>query len=432
VCLALRLNAAQACIKQSSWTEAAEHADKALDIDGENAKALYRRGTASLQFESESRLEQARSDFARFVQLEPSNREARVSLQQAKERLKEVKQKEKERYAVAMKGGLYEENHRKLERMRLEYDEEVKRRKEAEEDEISWDDWQKKLKEKEEDAKKKEKEARETRAKEAAQEEEQRNFDEDNKTRREQGLEDLSLEEWRENKRRAVCKDEVVKTDELELDEEEKKLLEEQKKKGYYHGRLGTVLSDAAPKPQQLAESALGGNSEESGNKRGSVWNQSGGTWEERDTTAWTKEKLTSFLNSAKVLASEDDGGLFSVSAEVTKVKSLTGDSQIVVVRSKQKCGYNYEAELTFRITLVSLQQSGDQEVTPEPQKFDGTLTLPELADTVQPRDLRIDARWKKTAPPEHLQSITSEWLKKLKASVQDKVMEFLAEYQKL
>merc|ERR1712070_325733 len=113
---------------QCSWTEAAEHAARALDIDGDNAKALYRRGTACLQFESESRLEQARSDFARFVQLEPTNREARLSLQQSKERLKEAKQKEKERYAVGMKGGLYEENHRKLERMRLEYEEEVKRR----------------------------------------------------------------------------------------------------------------------------------------------------------------------------------------------------------------------------------------------------------------------------------------------------------------
>jgi len=435
VYLALRLNAAQACIKQCSWTEAAEHADKALDIDADNAKALYRRGTASLQFDSESRLEQARSDFARFAQLEPTNKEARLCLQQAKERLKDVRQKEKERYAVAMKGGLYEENHRKLERMRLEYDEEVKRRKDAEEDEISWEDWQKKITGMEEAAKKKEKEERETRAKEAAQEEEQRDLDEANKKRREEGLEDLSLEEWRESKRRAVCKDEVVKTDELELDEEEKKLLQEAKNKGYYHGRLGTVLSDAAPKPQQVEESALGGNNEESEGRRGSVWNQSGGTWEERDTTAWCKDKLTSVLKDARVLTCEkksQDDELFSVSAAVTTVKSVTGDAQIINVRNKQRCGYNFEAALSFRITVVSLQQSADQEEKPEPKKFDGSLTLPELSDTVQPRELRIEAKWKKSAPPECLQSIISECLAELKVSVQDKVIEFLTEYQAL
>merc|ERR1711862_194602 len=100
-----------------------------------------------MQFDTESRLEQARSDFAQFAQLEPANREARDHLQTVKQRLKEAKQREKERYAEAMKGGLYQENHKKLDKQKLEYDEEVKRREDAGEDTISWEDWQKKIKE---------------------------------------------------------------------------------------------------------------------------------------------------------------------------------------------------------------------------------------------------------------------------------------------
>merc|ERR1712232_867104 len=60
VCLALRLNSAQACIKTSDWITASEHSDKALILDKDNAKALYRRAVASAQIGTESRLEQAR------------------------------------------------------------------------------------------------------------------------------------------------------------------------------------------------------------------------------------------------------------------------------------------------------------------------------------------------------------------------------------
>merc|ERR1712113_169827 len=119
-----------------------EHANRVLLIDKENAKALYRRATASMQFDSESRLEQAKSDLTRFVQLEPANREARQMLTKARERLAEAKKREKERYSKAVQGGLYQEAHKKLERQKLEYEEEVKRRAEAGEDEISWEDWQ--------------------------------------------------------------------------------------------------------------------------------------------------------------------------------------------------------------------------------------------------------------------------------------------------
>ena len=74
---------------------------------------------------TESRLEQAREDFTRVAQLDPSNREAREQLQKIKERLKEIKQDEKRRLSEAMQGGLYKEQHAKLGKQQEEYEKEV-------------------------------------------------------------------------------------------------------------------------------------------------------------------------------------------------------------------------------------------------------------------------------------------------------------------
>lgn len=454
VYVALCLNSAQACIKQSKWADASEHATRVLAIEAQNTKALYRRGVASMELASESRLEQARTDLAQFVQLEPSNREARDRLQQVKDQLKEVRQREKEKFAAGMKGGLYKENHKQHDRQKLEYEEEVKRRAAADpaEDEITWEDWQKKLKDKAEDAKKKEKEDREKRSKDLAAEEEQRQLAEENERRaaRGEGLEPMTLEEWRaERQKSSPKKEEVVRMDTDDLDEEEKKMLEEQKAKGYYHGRLGTVLSNAAPKPQQLSEGDLRREpSPEVGENgrdvnKGSEWNQAG-TWEERDTTAWVKERLTSWLSMASVSSRNValPSGEVTVSAKVTQVKSLSGEAQVVTVRQKPRFGYNFEAELSFRIKVEQQQadekmpaaSDGDQE-SPEKDKkstterFDGTLSMAELADFMQPEELRPEARWKSRSPPTHLQPTVLESLEALKESVRTQVRGFLREY---
>lgn len=452
VYMALCLNSAQACIKQSKWADASEHATRVLAVEAQNAKALYRRGVASMELASESRLEQARTDLAQFVQLEPSNREARDRLQQVKEQLKEVRRLEKERYAVAMQGGLYKENHKQHDRQKLEYEEEVKRRADAGEDEISWEDWQKKLKDKAEDAKKKEKEDREKRAKELAEEEEQRLLGEENERRaaRGEGLEPMTLEEWRaERMKSSPKKEEVVTMDTDDLDEEERKMLEEQKAKGYYHGRLGTVLSNAAPKPQQLSEGDLNREpSPEAGENgrdvnKGSEWNQAG-TWEERDTTSWVKERLTSWLGLATVSSRNVSlpSGEVTVSAKVTQVKSLSGEAQIVTVRKQPRFGYNFEAELSFRIKVEQQQADekmppadGDQESPekdkkPTTERFDGTLCMAELADCWQPEELRPEAKWKARSPPTHLQQTVLDALEALKESVREQVRGFVREYR--
>merc|ERR1712039_108992 len=145
---------------------------------------------------------------------EPSNREAREQLTKVKERLKALKQLEKERYQSGMTGGgLYKEQHAKLAKQQTCYEEEVARRKEAGEDEITFEEWQKKQKDKEEDDKRKEKDEREQREKER---------------RAEQEAAALELEKKEfEAKNEKRKKEDVLNTAEIELDEDEKKMLEE-------------------------------------------------------------------------------------------------------------------------------------------------------------------------------------------------------------
>ncbi|CAL1127126.1 unnamed protein product [Cladocopium goreaui] len=228
--LALRLNSAQANIKQSSWLLAIEHASKVLLIEKDNTKALYRRSLAGLQLDTEGRLEEARGDLSRLIQLEPSNREAREMLFKVKERLKELRQQEKERLSAAMKGGLYQEQHKKLGKLQAAYEEEVKRLKDAGEDEISFEDFAKKTKEKEEELEKKQKEEAQKRREEERQKEEERQLKEENRRRASEGKPSVTMEEWRAEAKAVAAQEkkrveEVVKMDEAELDEEGKRLL---------------------------------------------------------------------------------------------------------------------------------------------------------------------------------------------------------------
>eukprot|EP00435_Cladocopium_sp_Y103_P042704 s724_g11.t2 len=421
VYLALRLNSAQANIKQSSWLLAIEHASKVLLIEKDNTKALYRRSLAGLQLDTEGRLEEARGDLSRLIQLEPSNREAREMLFKVKERLKdeELRQQEKERLSAAMKGGLYQEQHKKLGKLQAAYEEEVKRLKDAGEDEISFEDFAKKTKEKEEELEKKQKEEAQKRREEERQKEEERQLEEENQRRASEGKPSVTMEDWRAEAKAAAAQEkkrveEVVKMDEAELDEEDKKLLKETKEKGYYHGRLGTVLSDAAPKPQLVTE-----NKDESSPKVGSEWNQAG-TWEEKDASSWAQERLTAWLGDACVSGSNVTlpAGAGEVTAKVSKVKSVKGEAHIVYVRKQPRHGFSYEAELSFSMNL------GDD-------KFSGTLSLPEIMDAIACAELRVDARWKGSGPSQAFLSLANEWLDRLRERVRGQVAAFKEEYQK-
>merc|ERR1712217_28283 len=71
--VALCLNCAHAALKCEDWMCAANHASNVITLEKDNAKALFRRGSACAQLSSEFRLEQARDDFLRVAQLGPKN-----------------------------------------------------------------------------------------------------------------------------------------------------------------------------------------------------------------------------------------------------------------------------------------------------------------------------------------------------------------------
>lgn len=433
VYVALRLNSAQACLKISEWSRAIEHADAVIVLDAANTKALFRRGLAALRLNTESRLEQAKTDFTRVATLDPSNREARDNLVKAKENLRDLKKAEKQRLAQAMTGGLYKEQHAKLGQKQAAYQEEVARRKEVEEETISYEEWLKKEKEKEDELKKqKEEELKELRKTEQTRLV-QEAFDRANAQRRESGRGEISFPEWEEEERareeaaRKARVGGVVQADDAGLDAEERRLLQETKAKGYYHGRLGTVLSDAAPKPVQVDASSLSPVKE--GNRVGSEWNQAG-TWEERDMSTWAKDNLTSWLGQASSSASQvaaPGGRRFSASAKVVKVKSLSGDAQLVWVRKQPKYGYNYEAELNFKVSFRRGLQEDGSDVADE--SFSGSIILPELVDTVQPAELRMDAKWKGPTTNSDMAPLAKEWLDRLMENIRSQVAAFRTEY---
>jgi len=406
VYVALHLNSAQACLKQSEWAKATEHANRALSIDHDNAKALYRRGVACMHFDNESRIEQARADFSRLTQLEPTNREAREQLQHAKERLREARQTERGRFAGALKGGaLYQEQHVALDKQRLQYDEDMKRCSELGEPVISFESWQDKQRDEEEAVK--------TRARE--QEDERWSS---------QNLEDSLAEQRRAEQTRQPTS---TGCDDVELDEEERKLLKEAKHKGYYHGRLNTVLSDAAPVPKRLASDEL--SSAGGGQCRGSEWNLAG-TWEEKDMTSWVKEQMSIWLMRARVCdtkAALSSGEIAAISAEVTGVKSLDGDAQVITVRQQRRFCLNFEAEVSFKMTIAEDDETGGFAI---PESFEGTLSLPELADATLPEKMRIVSAWVGEPPSDRFLCTANKYLEILCREVRAQLSSFLREYR--
>jgi len=360
--------------------------------------------------------------------LDPANREVRTQLAKAKQKLQESREVEKRRMSAAMSGGLYQEHHAKAGKLQAAYDAEVARRKEAVEDDISFEDFVKKEKDKEEEKKRKEKEEREQQQKDEKERQQREAYEKEMARRKEAGEDELTFEEWElelqriEGEVRRSRIGGVMQTDTEGLDADEKKMLEETKSKGYYHGRLGTVLSDEAPKPVQVDADSIASPGE---NKVGSEWNDAG-TWEERDQTAWVKERLTAVLAEARVSSEVPlpDGKAAKVTAKVTKVKSLTGDASMVSVRKKLKHGYLFEAELSFSLKIEVAEDSSAG------GSFSGALHLPELVDSVSPADLRIDIRWKGTPPSGGQEVIAAEFLDMLRKNVRAKVVVFRNEYQ--
>lgn len=94
--LAAHLNLAMCFLKLQEPNQALENCDKALEIDGSNEKALFRRGEALFGMKE---FDRARDDFQQVVQLYPANKAAKSQVVLCQKRIKEQHEKDKRIYA---------------------------------------------------------------------------------------------------------------------------------------------------------------------------------------------------------------------------------------------------------------------------------------------------------------------------------------------
>ncbi|XP_001366229.1 peptidyl-prolyl cis-trans isomerase FKBP4 [Monodelphis domestica] len=94
--LASHLNLAMCHLKLHSFSAAVESCNKALELDNNNEKGLFRRGEAYLAVND---FELARDDFQKVLKLYPSNKAARTQLTVCQQRIREQHAREKKLYA---------------------------------------------------------------------------------------------------------------------------------------------------------------------------------------------------------------------------------------------------------------------------------------------------------------------------------------------
>jgi tetratricopeptide (TPR) repeat protein len=94
--LAGYLNLALVHNKLNNFQEALKNCGLALEIDGKNVKALFRRGQAHFGLKE---FEKAKQDFDMVLFFEQTNKAAAVELKKVNEAIKAHKQREKQTYA---------------------------------------------------------------------------------------------------------------------------------------------------------------------------------------------------------------------------------------------------------------------------------------------------------------------------------------------
>ena len=140
--------------------------------------------------------------------------------------------------------------------------------------------------------------------------------------------------------------------------------------------------STAGEGPAQISPTSSG---EGAGKGRPSAWNQSGTTWEEKDTTDWCRTRLTSRLRETKV-----EGG--PAVASVTSVENMTGEASVAIAGGKKRYIFDIHCKITFDVV-----DPDDNEVLAT-----GTLNLPDICSTHHD-ELEVSfTGWKKSPSSDH------------------------------
>ena len=402
--ISLQTNLSMVCFKQKKHKMSRDVASKALEVDTQNVKALYRRAVASRAMGD---VDASRADLKEALKLDPANTAVKKELVAIKKSLEDIKKKEKARLQKAFSKSeslLYSdkeaEEKRKLEekkeqerheagalkKRKQEWEDECVRRMSSEppEEAISYEDWDKAKKKKEADE--------ENARKKAKKEEKDRKSEEKRKAREAQ-------------KASSPSKDDDSSDD--ELTEREMAMLRGYKKTSdgkttsYFNREqtdnekelIGCIMPkrlEEVPSPSPTAASQTPLNNTST---MGSAWNAGGTTWEEKDTTEWCRACLTECLKEATavVTASKAEQYLTYV-AVVKEVESLSGDASVALAGGKKRYIYDFHASIKYDI----LDDGSDQIAS-------GSLQLPDInSATTAEEELEVDiSAWKKTPSEE-------------------------------
>jgi tetratricopeptide (TPR) repeat protein len=420
--ISLLNNHAMVLFRLKQYKTSRNVATHALQVDGENVKALYRRAVAQRKLGD---VKEARDDLKQALKYDANNVAVRKELVSIKKQLEDSTAKEKKQLqkAFSKKSGssfLYddkEEEERKkeeamkqkkqqeqeaLEKRKVEWEDECVKRMAQGEEAISFEDWEKERKKKE-------------KALEKARKEEER-------IKREAAIKARTPP--------GGSSESVVIDSDDELTEKELAMLRGYKKTSdgrttsYFHRELSEeekkLLGTNAPKKIEQATAAQRPASitpsAEAGKGQASAWNQAG-TWEEKNTSEWCNGHLRTKLSSAT--AELDNGAHVGV---VTKVDSLTGDASVAVVSGKKRYIFDYHASLQYEIR----DESVDEVIA------SGSFKLPDI-NSASHDELEVDVpSWSKPPTPAmemNAMQCRSLLIDSVRNAVQDFVNDFNAHY---
>jgi hypothetical protein len=388
--VSMQTNLAMVFFKQEKYRMSCDVAGKALLIDADNVKALYRRAVA---FRKTGNYVGAIADLRHAAKLDPKNAAVRKDFAAAKKELENSKKNQRKSLSKAFdsKSGssfLYDDKEAEQKRKQKDKEREKKEAQELEkkrkinwEDEcvkrmannepaVSFDEWDEEQKQKAEaeEAVRKEEEEKKSTAEREAREEARKNSVKEDSDHSDDDDDDLTEQElamMRGYKKTADGRTTSYFNNEL-TDHARQQIGDIAPK------RLSEALNTPTPRPAGLK-------SAQEGESQPSAWNQAG-TWEEKDTTTWCTSQLEKRLEETTVC--------MEFGVDIVKVDDLTGDASVATAGGKKRYIFEFHSKLTYEIKFADKKEA----------IATGVVRLPDISSTTH-EELEVTFETWKKAP---------------------------------
>jgi tetratricopeptide (TPR) repeat protein len=426
--VSMQTNLSMVLYKQDKYRMSCDVAGKALEVDPDNVKALYRRAVA---YRKTGDYDGAIADLRHAAKLDPKNAAVRKDFVAAKKELEASKKSQRASLQKAFdsKSGssfLYDDKEaeqkrkakdkerqkkekQELEKKRkIEWEDECVKRMSKNEPAVSYDEWDEEQKQKAEaeEELRKEVEAEKTKADREAQEEARKNAPKEESLHDSDSDDDLTESElamMRGYKKTADGRTTSYFNNELSDDAK-------QRIGSIAPKRLKEALNTPTPRPAGLK-------SAQEGESQPSAWNQAG-TWEEKDTTTWCTAELQKRLEETTVTMKFD--------ADIVKVDDLTGDASVATAGGKKRYIFEFHSKLNYEIKDPEIKDPVEKVIA------SGAVRLPDISSTSH-EELEITFETWKKAPSQATEAnalaARAALADELRASVQRWVNDYNEKY---